>query len=920
MRAVGCPDERTIERFVAGELDAGTLDTLDEHLDGCERCRTLVRALLGGAGPRTTSPRAELPTGARVGRYEIEGVLGRGAMGIVYAAHDPRLARRVALKLLDDAGDERSNEERLAEARAMARLAHPNVVRVYDVEVEAEGGRTVIAMERIEGKSLRELAREPLPLARRLALLRDAGRGLAAAHRAGLVHRDFKPDNVLVGDDGIARVTDFGLARPGEASPSPDAELERTATLAGTPAYMAPEQLSGLRPDARADQFAFAVTARELLEGARPFRGDDVRGLREAIARGAPPWQRRDVPARARAALDRALAAEPRARHPSLEPLLAALDPPAPTPRAALALGAVAVVLALGVGARWALARGPCESLAPAPVIGDAEAEALTARLEREAPSYGRESATHALAALRAFSSSWAASDRAVCEATYVAHAAPEPLHDARARCLVRARRTFDEIVLGLGEAPPEAIDGVADALPDLSVCETLDADDAARAPPVGARAEIEAAETQIDDARALLALGRVAEARSAADALAPRVAALHHAPLEAELALVRGRALLAVSALDEADTTTTDGVVHGEEAGDDRALVELWTLSASIAGARRAWDDGLERARHGRAVLSRLGDAPSLAAPLALVTGVLATELERWDEAERELADARRLSEAAFGPRSPRTAAVETELGHLARARGQLDEALAHHRAALDVDRDALGASHPTLGRLHHNLGGVLRRMHRLDEARAEYEEALRIRTAALGPRHADVGRTENSLGLVSEDAGDLDGARDHFERALALLGEQPEEPIVRTNLADVELRSGHAERARALLAPALETLARSDDGDERSRALLVQAELERPDDLDAARRAAHEAVLAARSESARARASERASWLDALAMPSPPSPTRAARGPRPPPPEPAPAPAEPVRADPPPEPPPIEGSYLPGRAWGGQ
>ena len=222
----------------------------------------------------------------RVGRFEIRRRLGRGGLGVVYAAFDPELDREVALKLVRpdrSAGDDR--ERLLREARAMARLAHPNVVPVYEVGYDDD--RVFLAMERVPGRTLREWLQTPRTWREIVRMFLQAGRGLAAAHDAKLVHRDIKPDNVLVGDDGRARVTDFGLAHDDDA-------------VGGTPAYMAPEQRAGGAVTAAVDQYAFAISLREAL-------GDSA-------------------PRRLAAVVQRALADDPAQRWPSVATMLDALD------------------------------------------------------------------------------------------------------------------------------------------------------------------------------------------------------------------------------------------------------------------------------------------------------------------------------------------------------------------------------------------------------------------------------------------------------------------------------------------------------------------------------------------------------------------------------------------------------------------
>lgn len=351
-----CPDEARLLEAASGSLDA----ELEAHLDACAACRLVLAAVVTDGQP---------PARRTVDRYEIESIVGAGGMGVVYAARDPRLHRRVAVKLLKGARLERLQRE----GRVMAQLAHPNVVSVFDTG-EA-GGRVFVAMELCEGGTLRGWLSSPRPEREVLRVLRQAGEGLAAAHDAGIVHRDFKPENVLLGADGRARVSDFGLAHV----VAPEAAALRGGAVtgpAGTLAYMAPEQLEGRPVDARADQYAFCVTLYEALSGHRPE---------------TPP---RPLDSAAWPALRRGLSAQPSQRFPSMRALLEALEPPPARRRWPWALaGGLALLLAAVLA--WPAAQ-PWEEVAvalpvqasapvkPAPVVA-AQEDTLSAEA-RELP------------------------------------------------------------------------------------------------------------------------------------------------------------------------------------------------------------------------------------------------------------------------------------------------------------------------------------------------------------------------------------------------------------------------------------------------------------------------------------------------------------------------------------------------------
>lgn len=371
-----CPSEDALDAFV--EHRAADPALVEAHLDSCAPCRMLVAHLVGAraaeratasldagpvtvtgesapaptqkggraiaarragradeprgaAGPRPEARVAPIAPGDRVARYVVERELGRGGMGVVFAAFDPALQRKVALKVVRADDDDQSAQARMMrEARAMASLAHPNVVTIHDVG-ELPDGQIFLAMELVDGQTLRALMRGPQPIVHALDLFAQAGRGLAAAHAAGLVHRDFKPDNVLVGRDGRVRVTDFGLVRP-----SPDqvlslasgGALTAAGSVLGTPAYMAPEQHVGIPASAQADQFAFAVALYEALTGKRPFTGASYDEIRTAkLHRARAPWPAElAIPEPVRAGTDQALARAPEERHATMQDLLTILD------------------------------------------------------------------------------------------------------------------------------------------------------------------------------------------------------------------------------------------------------------------------------------------------------------------------------------------------------------------------------------------------------------------------------------------------------------------------------------------------------------------------------------------------------------------------------------------------------------------
>jgi hypothetical protein len=330
---------------------------------------------------------APVELGATMGRYQLRSVVGAGGMGVVFEALDPELARPVAVKVMRTTADPEAAARLRREGQAMAQLTHPNVIRVYDVGVAH--GHAFVAMEFVAGTTLAGwLADARRSEAEILATFVQAGRGLAAAHAIGLVHRDFKPGNVLVGTDGRVLVTDFGLARTAEgARGGIAATLTRAGHFVGTPAYMAPEQYSTAAVDARADQFSFCVALWRALYGTPPYAGVAIEELVESAEANRlvppPPDAAGRVPVRLRDALARGLRGAPAERFATMAELLAALEAPPPRRRAVAAVIAGAAVIAAGAGA-WAIAtRGAAP---PAPAAPDAPRVAAAEPATPDAP------------------------------------------------------------------------------------------------------------------------------------------------------------------------------------------------------------------------------------------------------------------------------------------------------------------------------------------------------------------------------------------------------------------------------------------------------------------------------------------------------------------------------------------------------
>ncbi len=454
--------------------------------------------------------------GAPIGRFTLVGALGAGGMGVVLEAHDPDLDRRVAIKLLrnaravDPEGTGRARLQR--EAQAMARVAHPNVVAVY--EVGSFDAQTFIAMELVPGTTLRAWLRTPRPWREIVAMFVAAGRGLAAAHAAGLVHRDFKPENVLVGHDRRPRVSDFGLVS--------DARLGDDGACAGTPAYMSPEHWHGTGVDARSDQFSFCVALWEALWLRRPFGHEDPRA---AVLAGtiAPPLALRGVPAPILAALTRGLARDPAARWPSMPALLDELERRAAPRR--WPMFALATVVAAGAGAGlYATTAG---GAAPDVCARAADGLAATWRPEVRAhlraslaavnPRYAVGVADRVAAHLDGYATAWSQMAIGSCEATHVRQQQSPELLDRRTACLEARRGELGALVAQLATNPDgttlDAALRASYALAPITGCaEAAVLGDGREAPAPAARAQVAALASEVATIRALYLTGHYRE------------------------------------------------------------------------------------------------------------------------------------------------------------------------------------------------------------------------------------------------------------------------------------------------------------------------------------------------------------------------------------------------------------------------
>ncbi len=731
-------------------------------------------------------------TGGRIGRFHVLRLIGEGGMGMVFAAYDEELDRKVAIKLLRNLPGEGSigRSRLLREAQALARLSHPNVVTVYEVgEYERQ---VFIAMEFVLGDTLHKWLRGgPRGWRDVVRVFIEAGRGLAVAHAAEILHRDFKPANVLLGEDGRVRVLDFGLAlaqgrsepelvsvHPVTPGPGRGA-LTEVGSVLGTPAYMAPERFIAGRPvDARADQFSFCVALYEGLYGERPFPGREYAELRETILRGTIPEPPRasGVPKWLRKVVARGLALDPADRHANMESLLVALqrDPERGRRLALAGLGVGVVLIAGGYG--LAQATGGLEVCPDARGRLDWEprrAAVEEAFLDQQA-SYAADSWTRISSELDAYVEQWAAGHLEACE-SHARGEQSDALLDLRMACLERRRGEFDAIVTRLAEADADTVRSATAAvgeLPAPRLCADTRALGAAVPLPEdpAAAAQVVALRGRLAEVRAALSTRKLAAADEVVGEVMPVVEALAYRPLLAEALVVRGELEDMHGAYEPSRVTYTEALWLADTCRDDE-LVARAMAGVILALDRQArYDEALTWWRHAHAVIARLGEGSPGHTRLLRAFAAVLLRLGRERDAVQVMAEALRLDQAR--PDADQRAVVldlkglgtaQSVSGNHAEARKLLERALA-------LVEELEGRDHPNVAAVANNLATALSGMGEAKAAQALYERAVTITEAALGPDHPELSIALTNLGASLGEGGDLVGARKLLERALAV------------------------------------------------------------------------------------------------------------------------------------------------------
>ncbi|MEZ4383492.1 MAG: serine/threonine-protein kinase [Nannocystaceae bacterium] len=806
-------------------------------------------------GAETIDDDGAMPT--RVDRFFIFRQLGEGGMGRVYLGYDEELDRKLAIKVWRGKDDSEVRVRMLREAQALARLSHPNVVTVY--EVGEESGQVYLAMEYVEGETLRRWVQEsPRPIGLILDRYLQAGRGLAAAHAAGVLHRDFKPDNAIAGADGRVRVLDFGLARAERSllaeeslSDRPvirvasaggvlDAPMTVAGTILGTPAYMPPEQLVGATADVRSDIFAFSVALWEALYGVRPYRAESIRELAEKILAGDPDdgERGRAVPRRLRAALLRGLAADPDERWQSMDEYLHALSRGARRlrwiPLVAVAVLALTILAGLFGAGRWQERREAAACEARAAAIDGVWNQRLADALERAAHASDVDFAPGALRRLlpilTGYADRWRAASVTACERelddVWTEQRAAEAV-----TCLEDRLWSFEALILEVSRADLARIQQALPAAYGLSPIDRC-LDPAwlrQRIPPpddLRSRAEIDAIREAFARARALEAVGKVDEARSQANALVARADEVGWRPLQARARLLAGR-LAEEQSVDEAARLLTEGFFLAQAAGEELLAADLATRLVVAVGVDQARpSEGHLWGRWAAMLIERQPAAGRSIRRAALDSqlGILAQSEGDIEAADAAWRAALALHETTVGPQHPDVAKLLNNIGTLRQAVGKRDEARELWERALAIWEASLGPDHPLTAAVRVNLGLIYFVDDDLARALRSTERALVIWERDLGPEHAKVATALINIGRIQEERGDMDAALAAFVRAIeiteatygadsrALSG-----PLV--GLATVQAKLGRDDEAIRTLERARALAIASDDADARAR-----------------------------------------------------------------------------------------------------
>ena len=727
----------------------------------------------------------------RIGRFELIERIGAGGMGIVCAAFDPSLDRKVAIKVLSPrrAGS-LGHRHLLEEAKTLARLAHPNVVTVH--EVSENDGDIFVVMEYVDGQTLGEWQRGDRTLEEIVSVYAQAAAGLAAAHELGLVHRDFKPSNVLVGADGRVRVADFGLARMSRSTNSCPSNPEESQVDGGTPAYMSPEQAAGVDVDAASDQFSFCVALWEAACGRRPFRAEQIVALGdEPTRRIAPSKGTRRMPSWLVRALSRGLHACPEKRWASIGALRSALlEGPRRTRRKTL--GALSTV---GVGsialASW-LTPDPCPSAEHRfdGIWDETKRAEVELAMRSTGLPFAEKSWSSASARLDVYAAGWAQIQQERCIASRTSPRESPTRTRQITRCLDRRLVALGSVVDLLGQGDADIVasaTSLAASLPPISDCSRPEILEIEGGTDDERDQTIEATQRAVERVHQLLQVGRHREAVRLAEEALTASDELGHPPTAAAAKLARGLTRRAFGDVSGAEGDLLEAAFAAEAGRYDPIAADAWRTLVVLGStdlddlARVATWQGLARA-----AVARMGNPVVEHADLLEALGRIEDLKQSHDAAQALYREALALRDEALGPDDVNRATTLRLLANSLAYAGEREEALHEYARARAILDKVHGPGHPEVAQVDLNVALTLAQMGDTVAAEQRAEGALEVWTRVFGADSLRVTPAEVFLAQLAFGRGDWERGERLAKHAWLL--------------QQRELPRGHSERGMAL------------------------------------------------------------------------------------------------------------------------
>lgn len=751
------------------------------------------------------------------GRYALHEVVGAGGMGTVFRASDMLLRRDVAVKFLRRQ-EPRWRRRAVREARAMAQLDHPNIASIYDVI--ADGDDVALIMQFVRGPALTDaLASKKLHWKAILRLFIDAARGLGAAHELGIVHRDFKPGNVLVSESNRALVTDFGLAcAQATTDAQTDAGLARSITeqgfVLGTLRYMAPEQARGAEPNAKADQYSFCVALWEALVGQTPFASTEARNAASIAERRVPQTPARSkAPRRVLRVLRRGLEFSPEDRWPSMamleSALASALRPARSRPLWGLAVAATCAIAGAGVYVNADSQTSCSQSLQSE--WTDGESSLIDAFVTSGRP-YGPKAALRSSEQLRRFSQSWDGAYQRICDVDGSGRI-EVPLSSSVA-CLTNARSEFREALRYFVEDPTDAVehaDAVIRGLPDPTACiRSFSQQVGLGSSSTPTRLQRDAARLATSQAAVALRAGDIGVAQARLSQAREFIDGLPLAVEHVELARLEGKTARAQGDLDIAKVAFLEAFSGATSLGERRLAIEALIGLADIEGGRK------QNAAYGEAYVAQARALLPEGAPVELRSALTSVEARicrargQYQCAVERGREVVAMWSAHAGEESLEAATARVQLADSLAESGELETAAALLRGAEAVMAKGLHVTHPRWGHVQNSLGVVYARDGKFDlasasfeSARATFESAYPDGNAVLIDVYANLGNIALSQGKPAEAAESLGKAVEMAREANPVAAAKFQVSWARA-LAD----SGRGERGRVEARHAVDTL----------------------------------------------------------------------------------------------------------------